>query len=85
VLDREDREAFTEDIGDRETRSTCTSPEANAPRYEALTDALFANLVTEELTRSTRENTHPWNDPRVVDFWSTPIASLSPRDKGRAS
>jgi dTDP-4-dehydrorhamnose 3,5-epimerase len=85
VLDRESGEAFTEDIGD-ENRVALYVPGKHAHGYEALTDALFCYLVTDEFDPSEPdEKTHPWNDPRVVDFWSTQSPLLSPRDADAAS
>ncbi len=85
VLDRESGEAFTEDIGD-ENPVALYVPGKHAHGYEALTDALFCYLVTDEFDVSNPdEETHPWNDPRVVDFWSTQSPLLSPRDRAAAS
>ncbi|MEI8104558.1 MAG: dTDP-4-dehydrorhamnose 3,5-epimerase family protein [Actinomycetes bacterium] len=80
VLDRETGEAFTEDIGE-DNPVAIYVPGRNAHGYEALTDALFCYLVTEEYdAASPDEQTHPWNDPRVVDLWSTRSPLLSDRD-----
>jgi dTDP-4-dehydrorhamnose 3,5-epimerase len=85
VLDRESGEAFSEDIGD-ENPVALYVPGRNAHGYEALTDCLFCYLVTEEFDPANPdENTHPWNDPRVVDLWSTRSPLLSPRDTAAAS
>ena len=85
VLDRASGETFTEDIGD-ENPVAVYVPGRHAHGYEALTDALFAYLVTEEYDpANSDENTHPWNDPRVVDLWSTRSPLLSARDKAAAS
>ena len=85
VLDRETGETFTEDIGD-DNPVAIYVPGRRAHGYEALTDAIFAYLVTEEYDASAPdENTHPWNDPRVVDLWSTRSPLLSERDTDAAS
>ena len=80
VLDRDTGETFTEDIGD-ENRVALYIPGAYAHGYEALTDCLFLYHVTEEYDASDPdEHGVPWNDPRVVDLWSTPSPILSRRD-----
>jgi dTDP-4-dehydrorhamnose 3,5-epimerase len=85
VLDRESGETFTEDIGD-ENPVALYVPGKHAHGYEALTDSLFCYLVTEEFDAADPdENTHPWNDPRVVDLWSTRSPLLSSRDTAAAS
>jgi dTDP-4-dehydrorhamnose 3,5-epimerase len=85
VLDRESGETFTEDIGD-DNPVALYVPGKHAHGYEALTDCLFCYLVTEEFdSNDPDENTHPWNDPRVVDLWSTRSPLLSPRDQAAAS
>jgi dTDP-4-dehydrorhamnose 3,5-epimerase len=85
VLDRESGETFTEDIGD-ENPVALYVPGMHAHGYEALTDSLFCYLVTAEFDPvDPDENTHPWNDPRVIDLWSTRSPLLSPRDTAAAS
>jgi dTDP-4-dehydrorhamnose 3,5-epimerase-like enzyme len=85
VLDRETGETFTEDIGD-DNFVAIYVPGRHAHGYEALTDCLFCYLVTEEYDAAEPdENTHPWNDPRVVDLWSTRSPRLSQRDADAAS
>jgi dTDP-4-dehydrorhamnose 3,5-epimerase len=85
VLDRESGETFTEDIGD-DNPVAIYVPGRHAHGYEALTDALFAYLVTEEYDPSAPdEHGIPWDDPRVVDLWSTQSPLLSPRDRDAAS
>jgi dTDP-4-dehydrorhamnose 3,5-epimerase len=85
VLDRESGDTFTEDIGD-ENPVAVYVPGRHAHGFEALTDALFAYLVTEEYDAD-RPDEHgvPWNDPRVVDLWSTRSPLLSERDRAAAS
>jgi dTDP-4-dehydrorhamnose 3,5-epimerase len=85
VLDRESGEAFTEDIGDENPVAIYVHGR-NAHGYEALTDALFAYLVTEEYDAAEPdEHGVPWDDPRVVDLWSTRSPLLSHRDRAAAS
>jgi dTDP-4-dehydrorhamnose 3,5-epimerase len=85
VLDRESGETFTEDIGD-ENPVALYVPGRLAHGFEALTDALFSYLVTEEYDPADPdEHGIPWDDPRVVDLWSTRSPLLSHRDQGAAS
>jgi dTDP-4-dehydrorhamnose 3,5-epimerase len=85
VLDLETGETFSEDIGD-DNPVAIYVPGHRAHGYEALTDALFCYLVTEEYDAANPdENGIPWNDPRVVDLWSTRSPLLSERDKAAAS
>ena len=80
VLDRATGEAFSEDIGD-ENPVAIYVPGINAHGYEALTDALFAYLVTEEYDAAEPdEHGIPWDDPRVKHLWSTEQPILSARD-----
>ena len=56
-------------------------PGVHAHGYEALTDCLFAYLVTEEYDPSSPdEHGVPWDDERVRHLWSTPSPILSARD-----
>jgi len=85
VLDRETGETFTEDIGDDNPVAVYV-PGRHAHGYEALTDALFAYLVTEEYDPADPdEHGVPWDDPRVVGLWSTRSPLLSERDQAAAS
>lgn len=85
VLDRKSGETFSEDIGD-DNRVAIYVPGIHAHGYEALTDCLFFYLVTEEYDAADPdEHGVPWNDPRVVDLWSTRSPILSERDKRAAS
>jgi dTDP-4-dehydrorhamnose 3,5-epimerase len=80
VLDRETGEIFTEDIGD-ENPVALYVPGVHAHGYEALTDCLFAYLVTEEYDASNPdEHGVPWDDERVRHLWSTKSPTLSARD-----
>jgi dTDP-4-dehydrorhamnose 3,5-epimerase len=80
VLDRATGETFTEDIGD-ENRVALYVPGVHAHGFEALTDLLFCYHVTEEYDAADPdEHGIPWNDPRVVDLWSTSSPILSARD-----
>jgi len=85
VLDRDTGETFTGDIGDDNPVAVYV-PGRHAHGYEALTDALFAYLVTEEYDPDDPdEHGVPWDDPRVVDLWSTRSPLLSERDRAAAS
>jgi dTDP-4-dehydrorhamnose 3,5-epimerase len=80
VLDRSTGEAFSEDIGD-ENPVGIYVPGINAHGYEALTDALFAYLVTEEYDAADPdEHGIPWDDPRVKHLWCVEQPILSARD-----
>jgi dTDP-4-dehydrorhamnose 3,5-epimerase len=80
VLDRESGETFTEDIGD-DNPVALYVPGVHAHGYEALTDCLFAYLVTEEYDASDPdEHSLAWDDERVRDLWSTTSPVLSLRD-----
>ncbi|HST25574.1 MAG TPA: dTDP-4-dehydrorhamnose 3,5-epimerase family protein [Gaiellaceae bacterium] len=84
VLDRGTGETFTEDVGDGNPTAIYV-PGHHAHGFEALTDVLFCYHVTEEYDPADPdEHEIPWNDPRVVDLWSTKSPILSPRDS-RAS
>jgi dTDP-4-dehydrorhamnose 3,5-epimerase len=80
VLDRTTGETFSEDIGDQNPVAIYV-PGVHAHGYEALTDALFAYLVTEEYDAADPdEHGIPWDDERVRHLWSTPSPILSARD-----
>jgi dTDP-4-dehydrorhamnose 3,5-epimerase-like enzyme len=80
VLDRKTGETFTEDIGE-DNSVALFIPGALAHGYEALTDVLFCYHVTEEYDpEDPDEHEIPWDDPRVVDLWSTRSPILSKRD-----
>ena len=80
VLDRTSGDTFSEDIGD-ENPVAIYVPGIHAHGYEALTDALFTYLVTEEYDAADPdEQGIPWNDPRVKGLWSTQTPILSARD-----
>jgi dTDP-4-dehydrorhamnose 3,5-epimerase-like enzyme len=71
---------FSEDIGD-DNPVAIYVPGINAHGYEALTDALFAYLVTEEYDAAAPDELGvPWDDPRVKHLWSAGQPILSPRD-----
>jgi dTDP-4-dehydrorhamnose 3,5-epimerase len=85
VLDRATGETFTADIGD-ENPVAVYIPGIHAHGYEALTDALFAYLVTEEYDPDNPdEHGIAWDDPRVRHLWSTQSPILSPRDAAASS
>jgi dTDP-4-dehydrorhamnose 3,5-epimerase len=80
VLDRETGETYTEDIGD-DNPVALYIPGRHAHGFEALTDLLFCYHVTEEYDAADPdEHGIPWDDPRVVDLWSTRSPILSARD-----
>jgi dTDP-4-dehydrorhamnose 3,5-epimerase len=80
VLERATGETFSEDIGD-ENPVAIYVPGVHPHGYEALTDALFAYLVTEEYDAADPdEHGVPWGDPRVKHLWSTGAPILSSRD-----
>jgi dTDP-4-dehydrorhamnose 3,5-epimerase len=81
VLDRASGEAYTEDIGD-DNPVALYIPGHHAHGFEALTDLLFCYHVTEEFDPADPDEQNvPWNDPRVVDLWSTRSPLLSDRDR----
>jgi dTDP-4-dehydrorhamnose 3,5-epimerase len=85
VLNRETGETQTVDIGDDNFVAVYVTGR-HAHGYEALTDCLFCYFVTEEFDpENPDEHNVPWNDPRVVDLWSTRSPILSERDKVPAS
>jgi dTDP-4-dehydrorhamnose 3,5-epimerase len=84
ILDRTTGETFCEDIGD-ENPVAIYVPGHHAHGYEALTDCLFCYLVSEEYDpASPDEQSLAWDDPRVVDLWSTRSPLLSQRDADAA-
>jgi dTDP-4-dehydrorhamnose 3,5-epimerase-like enzyme len=85
VLNQDTGETFCEDIGDENPVAIYVRGRY-AHGYEALTDCLFCYLVTEEYDAAhPDEHGIPWNDPRVVDLWSTRSPRLSARDTVAAS
>jgi dTDP-4-dehydrorhamnose 3,5-epimerase len=85
VLDRETGETFSEDIGDHNPVAVYV-PGRNGHGFEALTDALVCYHVTEEYDPADPdEHGIPWDDPRVVDLWSTRTPILSARDLAASS
>ena len=80
ALDRETGETFSEDIGD-DNFAAVYVPGNLAHGFEALTDVLMLYHVSEEYDPGDPdENEWPWDDPRVVDLWSTRSPILSERD-----
>ena len=78
-------ETWVEDIGDDNPVAVYV-PGHHAHGYEALTDALFCYLVTEEYDADhPDEHGIPWDDPRVAHLWSTRSPLLSERDRTTAS
>jgi dTDP-4-dehydrorhamnose 3,5-epimerase len=85
VLDRDTGETFTEDIGD-DNPVAIYVPGRNGHGFEALTDALVCYHVTEEYDPADPdEHGISWDDPRVVDLWSTRTPILSARDLAASS
>jgi dTDP-4-dehydrorhamnose 3,5-epimerase len=85
VLDQGSGETFTLDIGD-DNPVAVYIPGHHAHGFEALTDVLFLYHVTEEYDPADPdEHGVPWDDPRVVDLWSTRSPILSERDAAAAS
>jgi glucose-1-phosphate thymidylyltransferase len=80
ALDRDTGETFCEDIGDGNF-SAVYVPGNLAHGFEALTDVLMLYHVSEEYDAGDPdEHEWPWDDPRVVDLWSTTSPILSVRD-----
>jgi dTDP-4-dehydrorhamnose 3,5-epimerase len=85
VLDRESGETFTIDIGD-DNPVAVWIPGRHAHGFEALTDVFFCYHVSEEYDPADPdEHQVPWDDPRVVDLWSTKSPILSERDSAASS
>jgi dTDP-4-dehydrorhamnose 3,5-epimerase len=81
VLDLETGETFTEDIGDGNPVAIYV-PGRCAHGFEALTDLVFCYHVTEEYDPADPdEQGISWDDPRVLDLWSTKSPILSNRDQ----
>ena len=81
ALDRETGQTFSEDIGDGNFAAVYV-PGNLAHGFEALTDVLMLYHVTEVYDEEDPdEHQVPWNDPRVVDLWSTQSPILSERDR----
>jgi len=82
ALDRDSGRTFTEDIGNGNPAAVYV-PGHLAHGFEALTDVLMLYHVSEEYDAADPdEHQVPWNDPRVVDLWSTRSPILSARDSG---
>ena len=82
ALDRESGKTFTEEIGEGSFAAVYV-PGHLAHGFEALTDVLMLYHVTEEYDASDPdEHQVPWDDPRVVELWSTRSPILSERDSG---
>jgi glucose-1-phosphate thymidylyltransferase len=80
ALDRKTGETFCEDIGD-DNFAAVYVPGNLAHGFEALTDVLMLYHVSEEYDASDPdEHGVPWDDPRVLDLWSTQSPILSERD-----
>jgi dTDP-glucose pyrophosphorylase/dTDP-4-dehydrorhamnose 3,5-epimerase-like enzyme len=80
ALNRDTGESFSEDIGE-DNFAAVYVPGNLAHGFEALTDVLMLYHVTEEYDpEDPDEHGIPWDDPRVVDLWSTQSPILSRRD-----
>jgi dTDP-4-dehydrorhamnose 3,5-epimerase len=80
ALNRETGETFFEDIGEGNFAAVYV-PGHLAHGFEALTDVLMLYHVTEEYDPvDPDEHGLAWDDPRVVDLWSTKSPILSERD-----
>ncbi len=85
VLDRDSGETLSVDIGD-ENPLAVYIPGAKPHGFEALTDVLFLEHVTQEYDADNPdEHGIPWDDPRVRHLWSTGSPILSSRDAAAAS
>jgi dTDP-4-dehydrorhamnose 3,5-epimerase len=83
VLDRENGEVFTIDIGEENPLAVYV-PGRLAHGFEALTDIVFCYHVTAEYDpNDPDEQRIPWNDDRVKHVWSTESPILSERDRAR--
>src|ERR671935_1258123 len=84
ALDRDIGDIFCEEIGEGSFAAVYV-PGHLAHGYEALTDVLMLYHVTEEYD-PTNPDEHgiPWDDPRVIDLWSTRSPILSERDAGES-
>jgi dTDP-4-dehydrorhamnose 3,5-epimerase len=81
ALDRDTGETFSEDIGDGNFAAVYM-PGNLAHGFEALTDVLMLYHVTQEYDPANPDEYGvPWNDPRVLDLWSTTSPILSERDR----
>jgi dTDP-4-dehydrorhamnose 3,5-epimerase len=81
ALDRDTGETFSEEIGDGNFAAVYV-PGNLAHGFEALTDVLMLYHVTQEYDPADPDEYGvPWNDPRVVDLWSTKSPILSERDR----
>lgn len=84
ALNRETGETFSADIGDGNFAAVYV-PGHLAHGFEALTDVLMLYHVTEEYDAADPDEQElPWDDPRVVDLWSTKSPILSERDLNRS-
>jgi dTDP-4-dehydrorhamnose 3,5-epimerase len=81
ALDRDTGETFSEEIGDGNFAAVYV-PGNLAHGFEALTDVLMLYHVTQEYDPADPDEYGvPWNDPRVIDLWSTKSPILSDRDR----
>ena len=81
ALNRDTGETFSADIGD-ENFAAVLVPGNLAHGFEALTDVLMLYHVTQEYDPANPDEYGlPWDDPRVIDLWSTKSPILSERDR----
>jgi dTDP-4-dehydrorhamnose 3,5-epimerase len=80
VLDRDSGDTLCVDIGE-ENPVAVYIPGRHPHGFEALTDVLFVEHVTQEYDAAAPdEHGIPWDDPRVKRLWSTQSPILSERD-----
>ena len=83
VLDRDNGDAFSIDIGDENPMGVWV-PGIHAHGFEALTDVLLCYQVTVEYDRDDPDECGvPWDDARVKHLWSNtapPSVGARPRD-----
>ena len=81
ALNRDTGETFSADIGDANFAAVLV-PGNLAHGFEALTDVLMLYHVTQEYDPANPDEYGlPWDDPRVIDLWSTKSPILSERDR----
>ncbi len=85
LLDRETGETMSVDIGDDNPVGVFI-PGHLPHGFEALTDVLFIEHVTQEYDAAAPdEHGISWDDPRVKHLWSTSTPILSARDQASAA
>ena len=84
VLDRATGETFTEDVGD-DNPVALYVPGRNGTASRLSRTRSSATTSPRSTTRPILTRTRPWDDPRVVDLWSTRSPILSARDLAASS